>query len=73
MSLPSMATQAHWNFMIAHTRIPNDRYTCRVDSKLTNKLDQPNWNYLPTWRTCRRSCCRDEPEEVDDHERVPEC
>ena len=30
--------------MIAHTRIPNDKYTCRVDSKLTNKLDQPNWN-----------------------------
>ena len=41
---PSMATQEKWNFMIAHTRIPNDKYTCRVDKKLTNKLDQPNWN-----------------------------
>ena len=25
--------------MIAHTRIPSDRYTSRVNSKLTNKLD----------------------------------
>ena len=30
--------------MIAHTRIPNDRCACRVNSKLTSKLDQPIWN-----------------------------
>ena len=44
MSPPSMATRDQRNFMIAHTPIPNDRYTCRVDSKLTNKLDQTYWN-----------------------------
>ena len=33
MSLPSMATQHQWNSMNAHTWIPNDKYTCRVDSK----------------------------------------
>ena len=30
--------------MIALTRIPNDKFSCCVDRKLINKLDQPNWN-----------------------------
>ena len=33
MSPPSMATQDQWNSMNAHTWIPNDKYTCRVDNK----------------------------------------
>ena len=28
------------------------------------KLDQPKWNTYQRGALCRRSCCRDEPDEV---------
>ena len=34
--------------MIAHFRTHNDRFSCRVTSKLTNQLDWPSWNGTPT-------------------------
>ena len=67
MSLPSMATQDQWNSMNAHTRIPNDKYTCRVDSKRHhlqlvvdqlerhNEIKCSNWDATVTWKSLEHS------------------
>ena len=43
---PQSCRLQHWcrhprNFVIPHFRIPNDRFTCRVTSKFTDKIDSP--------------------------------
>ena len=43
--------------MIAHTRIPNDRFTCSVNSNFTNQLDWPSWT-THKCGTRRTSPCR---------------
>ena len=58
-----MELQDQWNSMNAHTRIPNDNYTCRLESKLTNQLDQRNWN------TYQRGALVDEVVAVTNHKR----